>query len=713
MVALEYLAGIQFGALTEAELHLLQSVPTPESAWCSETKLESDPANDPKNAHTWPDSRSIRAELFVWLCTEKSLPERVNAGGLGVFAAWFRGKIDFSNVSLKVPITLNQCWLPQGIDLDYGEGPFFDFTGTRMRLLHAWRLVVHGDIWLSNTVITHDGIDLTGAQIDRDLDCENAEVHGAFLAEGIRVGREVILCSGFQAFGKVNFDNCKVDSQFDCSDGQFENQGDIALSINGGEIGDDLILSGKFRARGGVDLTAIDVGGQLDCEAGHFLNRGATALSLNGAKIQRDVFLNDGFRASGLVDLIGAEIDGILDCSGAKFVNFADKCLTLKGAEVTGKATIGDGSLAVGQVDLDGAKFGADLDCTKSRFSRPDRHAVSGVAMTVQGIAWFDKNKTDGMFDFRRVRIGSDMSFAATQFVVGKEKRKERQAQNEKQREQNKKPENGLDARAAKIGGTLSWKAIISNPATVLRLRDASVGILDDDEASWLDDGRMTTDGFEYGHLSENSPRDCASRKRWLDMQKQKQNEKQKHAPQPYNQLAGVFRASGRDADSTEILIAKEEAALASGELSTFQRIWKRFLGCTVRYGYEPLYALRWAGFFVALGIVLFGAGYRCGAITPTEEKAFCAYRKDNFAPAWYEPFSTPIYSLETFLPLVDFDQRKNWFPNPNVPPRWKVFGHSISAGGLLRIYLWIHTVMGWFIAAALGAGIAVAVKAN
>src|ERR1039458_4726761 len=137
MAALEKLAGIQFGALTDAELLLLHTVPSPGVAWCGGTNRDLDPANDPAKANSWPESRSIRAALFLWLCSEKSFRDHIHASGIGVGGAWFKGKIDLSNLSLKMPVTLKQCWLPDGIDLYYAEGPFFDFSGTRMRRLNA------------------------------------------------------------------------------------------------------------------------------------------------------------------------------------------------------------------------------------------------------------------------------------------------------------------------------------------------------------------------------------------------------------------------------------------------------------------------------------------------------------------------------------------------------------------------------------------------
>jgi hypothetical protein len=60
-----------------------------------------------------------------------------------------------------------------------------------------------------------------------------------------------------------------------------------------------------------------------------------------------------------------------------------------------------------------------------------------------------------------------------------------------------------------------------------------------------------------------------------------------------------------------------------------------------------------------------------------------------------YKPFSGIVYSLETLLPFVDLYQAKHWVPNAE------------SGGGrVLRGYLWFHTLLGWFFASMIVAGL-------
>jgi len=43
------------------------------------------------------------------------------------------------------------------------------------------------------------------------------------------------------------------------------------------------------------------------------------------------------------------------------------------------------------------------------------------------------------------------------------------------------------------------------------------------------------------------------------------------------------------------------------------------------------------------------------------------------------------MYSIDTFLPIIDFHQESYWLPNP-----------STALGRGIRIYLWFHIGMGW-----------------
>jgi hypothetical protein len=88
-------------------------------------------------------------------------------------------------------------------------------------------------------------------------------------------------------------------------------------------------------------------------------------------------------------------------------------------------------------------------------------------------------------------------------------------------------------------------------------------------------------------------------------------------------------------------------------------------------------------------GPVLFGWGYSIGAVTPTDKDAYQSFKRLPYPKEGYhvdpllsyEEFSAPIYSLDTFLPIINLGQKDHWRPNP----------HEGCWGSGLRRYLWIH----------------------
>ncbi len=110
----------------------------------------------------------------------------------------------------------------------------------------------------------------------------------------------------------------------------------------------------------------------------------------------------------------------------------------------------------------------------------------------------------------------------------------------------------------AKVGGDLDFSKAQSN-AMSLHLGDSNVGRLIDDTASWQDLRALYLDGFVYtaifGEPDKSNRTEVKARLLWIKKQQPKP-----FRPQPYQQLAKVFRESGREADAKRVLVAKEWA---------------------------------------------------------------------------------------------------------------------------------------------------------
>jgi hypothetical protein len=333
------------------------------------------------------------------------------------------------------------------------------------------------------------------------------------------------------------------------------------------------------------------------------------------------------------------------------------------------------------------AVIDGNLDCSSGHFVGED--PVSMVEATIKGDALFHQDfETGGLVDFRLAKVGQSLSFNHARFVG--------------------KNASGLNAERATVGSALYWVAVALTPHTMLDLSDVRAGALWDDAASWPAPGNLDLGGFVYAGFS-GGPADAASRLQWLHRQARSDWAQ----PQPYRQLAQVLRENGAEEGATEVEIAHENAMTEYGGIPLGQRIWRLALRATIDYGYRPLRALWWILFFVMVGTVLFGWGYRARLITPTEESAYESFCATGIPPSHYPPFSSFVYSLENFLPVVDLHQETYWRPNPrhrragDMPMTAAESFRETLPARALRWYLWLHILAGWTITPLLFAGLA------
>lgn len=77
------------------------------------------------------------------------------------------------------------------------------------------------------------------------------------------------------------------------------------------------------------------------------------------------------------------------------------------------------------------------------------------------------------------------------------------------------------------------------------------------------------------------------------------------YAPQPYQQLASVLRAQGDDREARQVLIAQRRDQIHRGRLGLDQRLWARFTGWALGFGYKPWRTLWALGASIATALLL------------------------------------------------------------------------------------------------------------
>ncbi|MBW7992103.1 MAG: hypothetical protein FVQ84_19105 [Planctomycetes bacterium] len=263
--------------------------------------------------------------------------------------------------------------------------------------------------------------------------------------------------------------------------------------------------------------------------------------------------------------------------------------------------------------------------------------------------------------------------------------------------------------------------------SSMLDLRSASVGTLYDQAKSWLPK-QYELHGFIYKAIDKKAETAFEKKKpgkkysiffdkkeiglkrriEWLGGQLN-------FSSQPYEQLAEVFRKSGKVEDAKEILIAKNKDLRKHNKSTWSKKYWYYVLGPMIGYGYRPLNALWILGAFIAFGMILFGIGYQKGLITPQRGSAYIQrhtgivipFDNDRQLSDIYPKFNFLMYSFDAFVPLIDLHQAKYWLPNANRGPELlNISGFGLHTGGLLRFYLWIHIIMGWLLTTLLIVGL-------
>ena len=256
----------------------------------------------------------------------------------------------------------------------------------------------------------------------------------------------------------------------------------------------------------------------------------------------------------------------------------------------------------------------------------------------------------------------------------------------------------------AEIRGYFSWLDVNSQHKVTLDLRYAKVGIYSDDSKSWPDSGKLKLEGFRYDSIEESDPSENSDRVEWL--RRQYPEGKSPFYPQPYEQLADVFKRIGDDKAAKKILFEKNNERSRKANLSFSEKFWYRFFEWIIGYGYYPWRSLLVVLLFIVVGWSVFYMANENGLMTPTDTRAI-ADTKQQISKD-YPVFNALVYSIDTFVPLVDLGVSKYYLPNANrkkpVPP--SKFFDRFGNGSYIRIYLWFHIAAGWILTSLLVAAL-------
>ncbi|RDJ24046.1 hypothetical protein DWF00_02825 [Bosea caraganae] len=423
-----------------------------------------------------------------------------------------------------------------------------------------------------------------------------------------------------------------------------------------------------------------------------------------------------GAEINGEVNLVQSRLGGNLECDGASIRAPGGYALLAPSLEV--RNVLLRGSNLRGGINLSGAQLAADFDCAGAVVTRADGVAIEASELEARGSVLLRSARIEGETRLTASRIGADMDCSGAVL--------------------DNPGEAALDMSRAVVEGAffLRREAKING---MLTLTGASVGTIHDEASSWPKTGDLLLNRCRYGAFIDG-PVDADSRLDWLARQMPERCGED-FWPQPYEQLAVVFREMGHGEDARAVLVVKERLQrkarraragnpLLRGLLTAADGV----LGVTLAYGRQPLLAFVWLILFWFLGVVIFGYAEHRGAVMPnsavvlrapewtlcgidrSEHRSLFATQQTNglaepgqtqldcFRRRWeassYPAFSPWMYSLDTLLPVLDMGQRTFWRPNPSKP------------GGRIAInYFYFQSIVGWALSLLAVAGFSGLVK--
>jgi len=413
-------------------------------------------------------------------------------------------------------------------------------------------------------------------------------------------------------------------------------------------------------------------------------------LCVVGARVEGDLDLSFA-RISFPLGLFSSAIPGGISLQHARAASISLQgthtgLISADGLTTHGSVFLRNGFHAKGEVRLLGARIRGNLECTGGTFENPSGDALSADRLEVNGGVFMTQEfHAKGEVRLLGARIRGNLSCRGGTFE--------------------NPGGDALNLQGAEIGDILFLDKA-SCPAGSVRLAHAKARVLVDDEASWPAHGNLDLRGFVYEGIV--GPTDSGRRLDWIARQYPKNRERGHYHPQPYEQLAAVLRGMGHEADSKKVCIAREQDRRRYGSMGRLAKAWSLFLGATLGHGYAIWHVGFIALFIVALGGGVFWWGHRAGLLSPT-----FSLPADAAAPSEKrldEAFCPWVYSLDTFLPIVDLHQEGRWLPNHGgsdvvttfCPDRYV----CITWGDLLCVWFWFEIGAGWLLTTLALAGL-------
>lgn len=469
-------------------------------------------------------------------------------------------------------------------------------------------LLVH-DAW----PVDPAGVDIEGMRVLGTLDLTDARLRCPLLFYRCVLGR-VSLAGA--SLSRLFMDSCDLTSLH--ADGMVASSG---------------VRLPRTVTERGMRFLGARITGPLELDDALLGEEDGVSFGADGLVVQGGVSL-DRITTAGVVRLVGADITGPLGIHDAHLGRDHDGT-SLMADGLVGRGLVGlSGTVADGSVRLPGAAIRGQVSCRRLVLSATDGHSKFVVSSaTIDGDLLLDDLFTaHDLVTLIGTRIGGALLVSAD--LTGAR----------------------FHASALWVQHDFVWRPVTTGPAAVDLERMHAGRLVDDSvvpNAGWPPAGRLRLVGFTYDDFG--CERTVEQRLEWIRRQRP-------FSPHPYEQLARVYRATGRDADARTVAAAKHHDMRVRGEMTPLRRIGSWLLDVTIRYGYQPGRAvIGLMLLYLAVFGIFWDAQHRPGAIVPARETTtvttalHCGHGYPCFYPA--------TYALDLSVPVLKVPDSGAWRP--------------------------------------------------
>lgn len=626
--------------------------------------------------------------------------------------------------------------------INLGDGEDVDLP-----VLNCEGIKINGSFFLKNLENKRGYINLSYATIGGNLDCSNSQFLYAgkhsIKAQGMNVAGSLFMCTKkeerssdteekyFIAKAPIYLDGSKIGMDLIFTKGRFNSTDSNSAGKCSSIWANNMNIGGKadlddIEATFGIRLNYTKIGGNLDFGGSkiHAISKSRDDMAIAAGKVNvgGSIYLDNEFKAEGEVMLNDAIIGRNLVLNQGLIENKGDFTLSAVQMKVNGSIKMNKFK-SCGEIKINYSVVGGNIECLGCTFhnveqktdrrkeeSTPDDESEKNftfmaIGAKTEGSVWFQDADIIGVVSFQRASIGREFL----------------------------------------------WRRIKNRANFSLFMDAATVGVLSDDCDSWPENGNLQVNDFIYQFLKQVDDPEAVKQRleKWLSLSKH-------FRTQPYEHLAAVLKKSGHEEEAKLVLIKKNnrQNSIKQSRIMEFfaphleklylklRKSWNWVYCVLAGYGYKPFRAI-WIGLVIILaGAFLFKLGFDQKLMVQSEYKG--GYQvisvKDNnnvkinypnnnhsitnwdgdkhqilnIADDKYNDCGSEsrvtitgskfvyylIYSLDTFIPLIDFQTANYWLPSAykriesNENCSWQIS----KFGRFLCIFRWIMIISGWII---------------